>query len=114
MTKVVAFRCRSTIEQQAAAWLIRLDGDDPLSPEERQHLKLWLAASPAHREHLSRLADLWEDMDVLTELAVPLGSDARFGPTRQSGWRDHWCSFAAAATILVASAVLLVALLVDQ
>lgn len=72
MKKVIDFPDGSTIEQQAAEWLIRLDGDEVLSPEERRSLRRWMARSPVHRELLFRLAELWSDMNVLSELAVPL------------------------------------------
>ncbi len=71
---VVEFPDRSAIEEEAAVWLIKLDNDDPPSAAELALLREWLERSPVHREELVGLASFWDKMNVLTELAVPLGS----------------------------------------
>ncbi len=70
---IVEFPDRKAIEEEAGAWLIKLDGDTAPSAEELASLREWLARSPVHREQLGNLADFWGNMNVLTELAVPLG-----------------------------------------
>jgi transmembrane sensor len=70
---VVGFPDRKAIEEEAAAWLIKLDGDTSPSAGELASLREWVERSPVHREQLSSLADFWGKMNVLTELAVPLG-----------------------------------------
>ena len=70
---IVEFPDRKAIEEQAGAWLIKLDGDSAPSAEELASLREWLERSPVHREQLGSLADFWGKMNVLTELAVPLG-----------------------------------------
>lgn len=77
MKNVVEFPDLKTIEEEAGAWLIRLDGDSAPTVAELASLREWLARSPVHREQLGRLADFWGKMNVLTELAVPLGHPAR-------------------------------------
>lgn len=57
------------IEDEAGDWLIRMDGDEPLSHQEQHDLSEWLLRSPVHKEELSRQAELWGDMNTLTELA---------------------------------------------
>lgn len=57
------------IEGEASDWLIRMDGDEPLSRQEQQDLSDWLLRSPVHKGELSRQAELWGDMNALTELA---------------------------------------------
>lgn len=69
---IVKFPDRKASEEEAAAWLVKLDGDREPSAEELQSLREWLERSPVHREQLSSLADFWGKMNVLTELAVPL------------------------------------------
>ena len=64
---------KAAIEEEAGAWLIKLDGDSAPSAEELASLREWLKRSPVHREQLGSLADFWGKMNVLTELAVPLG-----------------------------------------
>lgn len=77
MTTIVEFPDQSVVAEEAAQWLIRLDGDAPPAREELRALSEWLRRSPAHREKLESLAVLWGRMNVLTELAVPLGNSAR-------------------------------------
>lgn len=99
MKKVIDFPDGSTIEQQAAEWLIRLDGDEVLSPEERRSLRRWMARSPVHRELLFRLAELWSDMNVLSELAVPLDHIAQVENGRRRRLRRVPIIAAAAAIV---------------
>ena len=101
MKKVIDFPDGSAIEQQAAEWLIKLDGDNVLSPEERQSLRQWMARSPAHREQLLRLAERWNEMNVLSELAVSLDRHGEADHGRRR-WQRPSRLIAAAATIVVA------------
>ena len=115
MTTVVEFPDRRVVADEAAEWLIRLDADTPPTPQELRTLSEWLNRSPAHREELERLAALWKRMNVLTELAVPLGSSSRAAgiswlaagidrvfPSRRAGW--------VAASLVVVLAVAAVSL----
>lgn len=70
---IVEFPDQAAIEEEAAAWLVKLDGDGAPSSDELALLREWLKRSPVHREQLGRLADFWGKLNVLTELAVPLG-----------------------------------------
>lgn len=70
---IVEFPDRKAVEEEAATWLIKLDGDTVPSADELASLREWLARSPVHREQLASLAGLWGKMNVLTELAAPLG-----------------------------------------
>jgi len=74
---IVDFPGRKAIEEEAGAWLIKLDGDSAPSAEELASLREWLERSPVHREQLGSLADFWGKMNALTELAVPLGHPER-------------------------------------
>ena len=56
---LLRFPDRHTAEAEAGAWLIRLDGDEALSADEREELKAWLARSPAHVRQLRGLARFW-------------------------------------------------------
>ena len=76
---LVEFPDRRTVEAQACAWLVRLDGDEALSADEREELKAWLALSPAHGRELRGLARFWGRANVLTELAIPLDKPVHGG-----------------------------------
>lgn len=99
MKNVVEFPDTSAIREESARWLIRLDGDDPLSAQEEEELRAWLNRSDAHREQLHKLAGLWGKMNVLTELAVPLGSVSRRSPVLRATW------LAASTAVVAAIAV---------
>ncbi len=73
MRTVVEFPAQGIVAEEAAEWLVRLDGDSPPTSQELETLGHWLHRSPAHREELERLATLWNRMNVLTDLAMPPG-----------------------------------------
>ena len=108
------FPDRRSIEAEAGAWLIRLDGDEALSAEEREELEAWLARSPAHGKELRNLAGFWGRANVLTELAIPLDeptSERRHtGPARNGRRRVGPVSMVAglAAAALVATIMVLI------
>lgn len=108
--RVVAFPDRSAIEAEAAAWLIKLDGDRPLTQQESGSLREWLARSPAHREELRNLAGHWDRLNVLTELAVPLGKSHietgnRVVENGRKAMRFAWAGAAAVVVIGIAIGV---------
>ena len=72
MDNVLEFSGSNSIEQEAATWMVILDGDSDISSSEKKELQRWMARSPAHRDELERLAELWGMLNVLTVLAVPL------------------------------------------
>ncbi|HEY0685618.1 MAG TPA: FecR family protein [Steroidobacter sp.] len=72
MKNVVPFPENRAVETEAAAWLVRLDSEAPLSESERRELAEWTRRSPAHLEQLREHAALWRKLNVLTELGVPL------------------------------------------
>ena len=82
---LLKFPDRHTAEAEACAWLIRLDGDEALSAQEREDLRAWLARSPAHAKELRGLARFWGRANVLTELAIPLDTPGQEGRGRAEG-----------------------------
>ena len=65
---VVELGARATIQRQARKWLIRLDGDEPLTGAETKALREWMNCSASHREDLVRLSRFWSHANILTEL----------------------------------------------
>lgn len=106
---IVEFPDRGALQSEAAMWLVRLDGDDEPTEEMLAALREWLARSPAHREELYNLAATWSSMNVLTELAVPLG---RVEPRREflAPIKAVRSLFAHAASRAVLASILLVTL----
>lgn len=104
MKKISKFPNRRSIEKEAAEWLIRLDGDEPLNEPELDALREWLSRSPAHREELDSLNKFWSN-NILTELVVPLGKQgARTGFPETAG--DRFRQFGAAAASVAAGGLL--------
>lgn len=111
MKNVVYLTDPATIKKEAAHWIARLDGDDPLSPKDREALRDWIQRSPAHREALYDAAALWDSLNILTELApeaieIAGGEPAATQTTHQRAGvffsRGRvFASIAAAATILI-------------
>lgn len=98
MTNIVEFEAPAAIERQAREWLIRLDGDAPLSAAEEDSLREWLDRSPLHRDELTRLSKFWNQANILTELAVPLGRSVG-----KRAWRRPRFIAVAASLFLVVS-----------
>jgi transmembrane sensor len=107
MATIVEFPDRSEVAREAAEWLIRLDADTPPSEEELKTLGEWLHRSPAHREELESIAALWGRMNVLTELAVPLGNASRPGTRSRVPWRRAGVLVASIAAVAAVVAILI-------
>lgn len=59
------------IEAEACAWIAQFDGKQP-SKEDLAAFHEWINRSPKHKEEIRRLSELWDDLNILTELAVPV------------------------------------------
>ena len=109
MKNVVDFPDTAAIDEEAATWLVRLDSEKPLSAHEEARIAEWLDRSPVHRERLLELAGLWEKLNVLTELAVPLAGSTQAPQRVRRGSR----ATAAACAVGVIGAVIAYALWFD-
>ena len=92
MDNVSQFQDRETLEHEARQWLVRLDSNQPLSPDDKQQLHHWMARSPAHRQELERIAEFWDNSNILTELYIPMQETARAkrSPLSFSGLMTGW------------------------
>lgn len=77
---LISFPVKARIQEEAALWIARLDGG-PLSTEDADALRAWLAADIQHRNSLLQLVSTFDDTNVLAELAelFPLQKDIRQG-----------------------------------
>lgn len=77
MSEVVHFPNARRIREEACGWIARIDAG--LSDDDRSALNEWLARSPEHRNVLLELSSLWDEMELLSELAglFPLKGPAR-------------------------------------
>lgn len=66
MSDVLKFRSLAELEEEAAAWVWRLDDDD-VSPEMRVEFEKWLQRDPRHRRTFEELGGVWQSLDELAE-----------------------------------------------
>ncbi len=66
MSDVVKFRSLAEIEQEAAAWVWRLD-DEALAPEEQAAFEKWIRRDLRHRQAFDELGGVWRSLDHLAE-----------------------------------------------
>ena len=106
MDKIVDFPDRESIEQEAAEWLIKLDGESVLRPEELQALREWMHRSPLHRDELINLSEFWRDQSLV---ALPISLEELYYETSsmtnskvQMNWsRYQWLAVSAALGITI-------------
>jgi transmembrane sensor len=106
MSEVVKLRTRAEIEEEAAAWVWRMEagttaGADP------EGFDAWLRQDPRHRRAVDELLKVWESLDALAQgprtpplsaLTEPLPEEATSRPRER---RLLWLG--AAAAVLVAA-----------
>ncbi len=104
MSEIVKLRTRADIDEEAAAWIWRMDCA-AADAAERQAFEAWQRQDPRHRRAASELSAVWGALDGLAE-AKREEKIATFAntatPSRLHPARRWW--FAAAAAILVAAA----------
>ena len=69
--KIVRLVDFAAIEAQAAEWVARLDAE-PNSAELHAQFEAWKALSHHHGEAAARLAGLWTELDMLSQLTPPI------------------------------------------
>lgn len=92
---VIPFSSASSAFEDAALWIARLDKG--LDDTQRAQLAEWLAQHPDHGAALIELAGLWDELDLLAELAKFTPGDQR----PRSRWRFGWSAVAAALVVAI-------------
>ena len=67
MAKLLSFKSRPRIEEEASLWISRMDRG--LEASERTELELWAGADRRHARALNDMAALWDDMELMRELS---------------------------------------------
>ena len=104
MKSIVEFSDRKQIIDEAASWVLKLESDRGLTPVQREELCQWLDGNPSRREHFERLAKVWGNANILTELAVPL--------PRSSSLAERWSELNFSAQFIAIAASLFLAIAV--
>jgi transmembrane sensor len=116
MSEVVKLRTRAEIEEEAAAWIWRMESGSPTTADP-EGFEAWLRQDPRHRRAVDELSKVWESLDTLAEAPraqalPPLGEPVPYASTlsappmlgrhSMSARRPLW--FAAAAALVAAIA----------
>lgn len=111
MSDVLKFRSPAELEEEAAAWVWRLD-DDNISAEVRTEFEQWLRRDPRHRRAFEELGGVWQALDELAEakrdekLATFVAEERRLQTESKPkrGWRSlGLLGLGVAASLLVAA-----------
>jgi len=88
------------IHQEAAAWVLRMDGGR-LDQQELADLRCWAAQSPAHLQALRDTAEVWDRMDVMAGLSelLPLTEPPAAATVKTA--RPSWLGVAAMVMLAV-------------
>ena len=89
---VIDFPDRSKLLDEASAWIVKFEGDQPPSPEDIAALQQWLAQSSSHRQTLLAMARDWNNMDLLANLMAFEPSAAQTAPRKSlPALMVSWC-----------------------
>lgn len=105
MKNVYPFSDKETISEEAAAWLIRLDQDQPLDRKSKSELREWMGRSPLHKKRLTQLSVTWNKLNKLAELSVPIDHQTKF--RWNLGWLAPRSSIALASLALMSLGLVL-------
>jgi transmembrane sensor len=102
MSEIVKLRTRADIDEEAAAWIWRMDSATPAASD-RQAYEAWLRQDSRHRRAAAELSAVWGALDGLAE-AKRDEKIATFTQTAKSPWLrqpQHWWLAAAAVVAAV-------------
>src|ERR1700722_1456013 len=98
MSEIVKLRTRADIDEEAAAWVWRMDSAG-IDATDRQAFEAWQRQDPRHRRAVSELSAVWNALDGLAE-AKREEKIATFANTAQAARPHHpqrlWIAAAAA------------------
>ena len=98
MSEIVKLRTRADIDEEAAAWIWRMDSA-AIDGADRQAFEAWQRQDPRHRRAVSELSAVWNALDGLAE-AKREEKIATFANTAQAARPHHpqrlWIAAAAA------------------
>jgi transmembrane sensor len=104
MSDVVKLRTRAEIDEEAAAWIWRMESG-AASSTDPEGFEAWLRQDPRHRRAVDELSKAWEALDALTGAQRGTGtlSPSTVAEPRAAVLHRRPLWFAAAAAVLVAA-----------
>jgi transmembrane sensor len=107
MSEIVKLRTRTDIDEEAAAWIWRMDSA-AVAASDRQAFEAWLRQDPRHRRAAAELSTVWGALDGLAE-AKRGEKIATFTNTAKPPLSGHphrwWFAAAAMAAAVVGGAI---------
>ena len=107
MSEIVKLRTRADIEEEAAAWIWRMDGA-AAGAADRQAFEAWQRQDPRHRRAAAELTSVWGALDGLAE-AKREEKIATFTNAAKPGLPEHpqrwWFAAAAVSAAVVCGAM---------
>jgi transmembrane sensor len=107
MSEIVKLRTRADIDEEAAAWIWRMDSA-AVAAADRQAFEAWLRQDPRHRRAAAELSAVWGALDGLAE-AKRDEKIATFANTAKPPLSGHpqrwWFAAAAVAAAVVGGAI---------
>ncbi len=105
MNDVVEFNKKSRVRSEASVWLVRLQ--EGLDDAQKSELAAWLGVDSMHQSEFLELAAVWDELEVLTELAPlfdgvsskPDAAGTEFSGSARLG--GSWKRISVAASFLV-------------
>ena len=88
---------QGSIDDQAARWVARLDFYQP-SPETLAAFKQWINQSAEHRQAFESYIDVWDQMNIATELVPP---SREHSP--RLAWPRPWLALASVMLVAIIS-----------
>ena len=98
---VVGLSEQGSIDDQAAHWVARLDSDE-LSETTLADFKRWLKQSAEHRQAYEDYVELWDGMNVATEL-VPPSQSRHAGRRLNQTFARSWLAMASVLVVALLS-----------
>ncbi|VUD42407.1 hypothetical protein TDB9533_00685 [Thalassocella blandensis] len=99
MSNVVPITQRSTIEDEASLWVVRVERG--LSDEEKIAFKKWIATSKVHQEEFFSLVKFWDETEVLGKLAHIVPKEQMQKQTQQRAMSIKVSAFAASFILVI-------------
>lgn len=88
---ILKFAASKSIEDIAADWLVKMDGDITLNEVERKEFTVWINSDPSHRQEFLSLAQIWDDAPV-EQIHQLLSTHKTIEQTQTSTWRQRMLS----------------------
>lgn len=106
MSEVIRLRTRAEVDEEAAAWIWRMDAAAPTA-EDRRQFEAWLRQDPRHQRAVDELKRVWGELD---RLARSTRSDSTLAISEQVTLPTHrgrhawWLTVAAVMALAIAGA----------